>query len=58
MVVTSVNINKLQLFCTAYGGNNPDVLKAAIDGAMFQVLICCMAYPRPNERAYSVTAGM
>jgi pyridoxine 5-phosphate synthase len=49
MTRLSVNINKIATLRNARGGNNPDVLKAAIDCQRFGAQGITV-HPRPNER--------
>jgi len=49
MVKLSVNINKIATLRNSRGGNNPDVLKAAIDAERFGA-DGVTVHPRPDER--------
>ena len=49
MVRLSVNINKIATLRNSRGGNNPDVVKAAIDAQMFGA-DGITVHPRPDER--------
>jgi pyridoxine 5-phosphate synthase len=49
MVKLSVNINKIATLRNSRGGNNPDVLKAAIDAEKFGA-DGVTVHPRPDER--------
>ena len=49
MTKLSVNINKIATLRNARGGNNPDVLKAAIDAQQFGA-DGITVHPRPDER--------
>ncbi len=49
MTKLSVNINKIATLRNARGGNNPDVLKAAIDAQRFGAQGITV-HPRPDER--------
>lgn len=49
MTKLSVNINKLATLRNSRGGNNPDVLKAAIDAQLFGA-DGITVHPRPDER--------
>jgi pyridoxine 5-phosphate synthase len=49
MVKLSVNINKIATLRNSRGGNNPDVLKAAIDAQRFGA-DGVTVHPRPDER--------
>ncbi|MBC8035285.1 MAG: pyridoxine 5'-phosphate synthase [Chitinophagaceae bacterium] len=49
MVKLSVNINKFATLRNSRGGNNPDVIKAAIDAQMFGADGVTI-HPRPDER--------
>ncbi|MBE7174136.1 MAG: pyridoxine 5'-phosphate synthase [Williamsia sp.] len=49
MVKLSVNINKFAVLRNSRGGNNPDVLKAAVDAQLFGA-DGVTVHPRPDER--------
>src|SRR3954465_15896236 len=49
MIKLSVNINKFATLRNSRGGNNPDVLKAAIDAQLFGADGVTI-HPRPDER--------
>lgn len=49
MVKLSVNINKIATLRNSRGGNNPDVLKAAVDAQQFGA-DGVTVHPRPDER--------
>ena len=49
MTKLSVNINKIATLRNSRGGNNPDVVKAAIDAQMFGA-DGITVHPRPDER--------
>src|SRR3954462_6510003 len=49
MTKLSVNINKIATLRNARGGNNPDVLKAALDCERFGAQGITV-HPRPDER--------
>src|ERR1700688_1559374 len=49
MIRLSVNINKFATLRNSRGGNNPDVLKAAVDAQLFGA-DGVTVHPRPDER--------
>src|ERR1700744_3199806 len=49
MTKLSVNINKFATLRNSRGGNNPDVLKAAVDAQLFGA-DGVTVHPRPDER--------
>ena len=49
MTKLSVNINKIATIRNARGGNNPDVLKVALDCELFGAQGITV-HPRPDER--------
>src|SRR6186997_2724239 len=49
MTKLSVNINKFATLRNSRGGNNPDVIKAAIDAQQFGADVVTV-HPRPDER--------
>src|ERR1700732_1487426 len=49
MIKLSVNINKFATLRNARGGNNPDVVKAAVDAQRFGA-DGVTVHPRPDER--------
>ncbi|HYJ63515.1 MAG TPA: pyridoxine 5'-phosphate synthase, partial [Parafilimonas sp.] len=49
MTKLSVNINKLATLRNSRGGNNPDIIKAAIDAQNFGA-DGITVHPRPDER--------
>ena len=49
MTKLSVNINKLATLRNSRGGNNPDLLKAAVDVQLFGA-DGVTVHPRPDER--------
>ncbi len=49
MIKLSVNINKFATLRNSRGGNNPDVVKAAIDAQRFGA-DGVTVHPRPDER--------
>ena len=49
MTKLSVNINKFATLRNARGGNNPDVVKAAVDAQRFGAEGITV-HPRPDER--------
>ena len=49
MTKLSVNLNKFATLRNARGGNNPDIVKAAIDAQRFFFFFITV-HPRPDER--------